>query len=183
MSSVDAVNRRMAAEALSQLCVATDVEFVNGVIEEIQTVLSSHQDLLKVSACVFCLCNIQRSIDSRNGEALSDSIVRVLIAECAHYEQPLRTWCLQSLAITLQLNGFVYDQQMVRWLLMTVCHSVMQDAGGMVYEERVSVNLALLHIVYAFLCEVDRNVLMLYKYDFVTLLNIIDFVGLKSAFH
>ena len=164
MSSVNPINRRLAAEALSQLCVVTDVEFVNSVINEIQSVLSAHSDPLKVSTCVFCLCNIQRSVDCRNGEAMTDSVIHVLIAECASYEQPLRTWCLHSVAI-------------VRWLLMTVSHSILQDAGGLLYENRISVNLSLLHVIYAFLCGVDHTVLEMYKYDCVTLLNIIDFVG------
>ena len=38
-------------------------------------------------------------------------------------------------------------------------------------------NLSLLHVIYAFLCGVDHTVLEMYKYDCVTLLNIIDFVG------
>lgn len=177
MSSVDPINRRLAAEALSQLCVVTDVEFVNSVINEIQSVLSAHSDPLKVSTCVFCLCNIQRSVDCRNGEAMTDSVIHVLIAECASYEQPLRTWCLHSVAIALQLNDVICDPQIVRWLLMTVSHSILQDAGGLLYENRISVNLSLLHVIYAFLCGVDHTVLEMYKYDCVTLLNIIDFVG------
>ena len=177
MSSVNPINRRLAAEALSQLCVVTDVEFVNSVINEIQSVLSAHSDPLKVSTCVFCLCNIQRSVDCRNGEAMTDIVIHVLIAECASYEQPLRTWCLHSVAIALQLNDVICDPQIVRWLLMTVSHSILQDAGGLLYENRISVNLSLLHVIYAFLCGVDHTVLEMYKYDCVTLLNIIDFVG------
>ena len=130
LSSVEAVNRRVAAEALSQLCV--DVDFVNAVIASIQEALTTHTDDNKVSAGVFCLCAIQRSVDARSGEALSNNIIRVLIAECAHFSQPIRTWCLHSVSLYLEYNDVIRDPQIIRWVLMTVSHNMLCDAGGVV---------------------------------------------------
>lgn len=135
MGSVDAVNRRVAAEALSQLCVVVDVEFVTEVINNIQATLSAHTDERKVSAGVYCLCAIQRSIESRNGEALSNNIIHVLISECVHFSQPIRTWCLHSVSIYLQNNDVIRDPEIIRWVLMTVNHNMLCDAGGHVGDD------------------------------------------------
>ena len=40
----------------------------------------------------------------------------------------------------------------------------------------MSVQLSLLHIIYAFLTELDIHIINAYKYDFITLLNMIDYV-------
>ncbi len=132
MSSMEAVNRRVAAEALSQLCVVVDIEFVREVINAIQDTLTSHTDERKVSAGVFCLCAIQRSVDARNGEALSNNIIRVLISECTYFTQPIRTWCLHSVSLYLQYNDVIRDPQIIRWVLITVNHNMLCDAGGRV---------------------------------------------------
>ena len=132
LSSVEAVNRRVAAEALSQLCVVVDVDFVNAVIASIQEALTTHTDDNKVSAGVFCLCAIQRSVDARSGEALSNNIIRELRAECALVSQPIRTWCLHSVSLYLEYNDVIRDPQIIRWVLMTVSHNMLCDAGGVV---------------------------------------------------
>lgn len=41
----------------------------------------------------------------------------------------------------------------------------------------MSVQLSLLHIIYAFLTELDIHIINAYKYDFITLLNMIDYVS------
>ena len=47
----------------------------------------------------------------------------------------------------------------------------------------MSVQLSLLHIIYAFLMELDIHIINAYKYDFVTLLNIMDYVVRSSLLH
>lgn len=176
MSSVDTVNRRLAAETLSQLCVVTDVDFITSVVAEIQSILSQHDNEMKVSASIYCLCCIQRSVDNHNGDTLGNNIIRVLITECAQRSQPLRTWCLHSVAVHLEHNDMLRDSQIIKWILMTLTSNILQDGGGSVYEERISVQLSLLHIITAFLGEVDTGIINMIKYDFITLLNIIDYV-------
>ena len=176
MSSLFPLNRRLAAEALSQLCLVTEENFVTGVIGEIQKTLKQHTDLLKESACVYCLCSIQRFINNHNNTSLSQLIVRVLVGECANYTQPLRTWVLYSLAIFLDMNDLVRDRSVTRWILLTVNNNILCDGGGCNYTERVTVELALLRVVYGLLSVMDRAIVQTYKYDFVTLFNIIDYV-------
>ena len=177
MSSLFPLNRRLAAEALSQLCLVTEESFVTGVIGEIQQTLKQHADLLKESACVYCLCSIQRFINNHNNTSLSQLIIRILVSECADYTQPLRTWVLYSLAIYLNMNELVRDRSITRWILLTVNHNILCDGGGSGYTERVTVELALLRVVYGLLSVMDRGIVEAYKYDFVTLFNIIDYVS------
>ena len=177
MSSLFPLNRRLAAEALSQLCLVTEESFVTGVIGEIQQTLKQHTDLLKESACVYCLCSIQRFISNHNNTSLSQLIIRILVSECADYTQPLRTWVLYSLAIYLNMNELVRDRSITRWILLTVNHNILCDGGGSGYTERVTVELALLRVVYGLLSVMDRGIVEAYKYDFVTLFNIIDYVS------
>lgn len=177
MSSLFPLNRRLAAEALSQLCLVTEESFVTGVIGEIQQTLKQHADLLKESACVYCLCSIQRFISNHNNTSLSQLIIRILVSECADYTQPLRTWVLYSLAIYLNMNELVRDRSITRWILLTVNHNILCDGGGSGYTERVTVELALLRVVYGLLSVMDRGIVETYKYDFVTLFNIIDYVS------
>lgn len=40
----------------------------------------------------------------------------------------------------------------------------------------MSVQLSLLHIIYSFLLELDIRIINAYKYDFITLMNMIDYV-------
>lgn len=47
----------------------------------------------------------------------------------------------------------------------------------------MSVQLSLLHIIYAFLMELDIHIINAYKYDFITLLNIMDYVVLVPFLH
>ena len=47
----------------------------------------------------------------------------------------------------------------------------------------MSVQLSLLHIIYAFLMELDIHIINAYKYDFITLLNIMDYVVFCSLLH
>ena len=47
----------------------------------------------------------------------------------------------------------------------------------------MSVQLSLLHIIYAFLMELDIHIINAYKYDFITLLNIMDYVVSSSFLH
>ena len=47
----------------------------------------------------------------------------------------------------------------------------------------MSVQLSLLHIIYAFLMELDIHLINAYKYDFITLLNIMDYVVFSSLLH
>ncbi len=51
MSSMEAVNRRVAAEALSQLCVVVDIEFVREVINAIPTLNKEFLILESVISC------------------------------------------------------------------------------------------------------------------------------------
>lgn len=183
MGSVDTVNRRLAAEALSQLCVVTDVDFVKHVIDEIQKILSDHNDDMKISASIYCLCCIQRSVDTHNGDSLGNNIIRVLVAECAQHTQPLRTWCLHSVAVYLEHNDVLRDTQIIKWILMTITSNILQDGGGDVYEKRISVQLSLLHIISSFLAEIDQSVINVFKYDFITLLNIVDYVVFVIFIH
>ena len=59
---------------------------------------------------------------------------------------------------------------------MTITSNILQDGGGINYQEKISVQLSLLHIIIAFLGEIDLNILNMFKYDFITLLNVVDFV-------
>ena len=174
------MNRRLAAETLSQLCVVTDVDFVTSVISEIQSILTQHDNDMTVGASIYCLCCIQRSVDNHNGDTLGNNIIRVLIAECAQHCQPLRTWCLQSVAVYLQHNDILTDIQIIKWIIMTITSNILQDGGGINYQEKISVQLSLLHIIIAFLGEIDLNILNMFKYDFITLLNVVDFVYKNS---
>ena len=47
----------------------------------------------------------------------------------------------------------------------------------------MSVQLSLLPIIYAFLMELDIHIINAYKYDFITLLNIMDYVVFSSLLH
>lgn len=181
MSSLYPLNRRLAAEALSQLCLVTDESFVNSVVSEIQATIKANTDTLRVSASIYCLCSIQRFISNHNNDSLSELVIRVLVAACADYTQPLRTWVLYSLAIYLDMNEIVRDRSIIRWILLTVNHNMLCDGGGYNYTERVTVQLAVLRVVSGLLSVLDRGIVEAYKYEFISLFNIIDYVRVRES--